>query len=96
MARYKIIKGEPRFQSNRARILGHFMFKYRIEKLILWPFPRYIPVNYEGKPFHHEHFGHGNDYVFYNTMIEAENAISEFEHTTVYKPKSEVCKTVDI
>lgn len=51
--------------------------KYRIEKKgwILWH-----NVDSNGDPFHFEHFSHGNDYCFYETEEEAQEAIQKWEN----------------
>lgn len=50
--------------------------KFRIEKR--WCFFFWSSVDHLGKPFHYEHFSHGNDHEWYKSVEKAESTINEW------------------
>lgn len=84
---YRIVESDPFHSFNQDRIKG----RYRIEKLRFFLY--WSCVNGNGKPFHFEHFSHGNDYVFYDTVAEAEKAIKSWK-AIKKKPKKDHIKII--
>lgn len=71
---YRILSSDSYWKGLRD---GCDFRKFRIEKrsFILWH-----SVDSTGEPHHYEHFSHGNDYFFYESIADAEKAIAGWEH----------------
>jgi hypothetical protein len=72
--KYRIIRDKSRYGSEEG---------YRIERKRFFFF--WTPVDGNDNPFHFEHFSHGNDYVWYGTINNAEDTIKDWQAERILK-----------